>query len=227
VGGSGGTRPAQAGTGTDGWLAGLDPGDGVNPRGWGLEPAAYGQPVPGLDPLSGAAPAGPAGRDPRLRALQLAALGPHVGELMWDIGTGDGLAAVEAARLGSAVIALDRDAGACALAEATARRLGVQMHVVHGIAPQALARLPEPDVVRVGGGGPRTLAACADRRPQRLVTHALTRDQMEAAGRVLGGAGYEVRCTLVQSVELETRDWTERGRAVAFLLVGSRLPMPQ
>ncbi|MGP3969151.1 precorrin-6y C5,15-methyltransferase (decarboxylating) subunit CbiE [Streptomyces sp. 6N223] len=218
VGGVGSAHAAA-----DGWLAGLEPGHGVQPRGWGLDPAAYGLPAP-ADP-GGGAPS--PGRDPRLRALQLAALGPGVGELMWDIGMGDGLAAVEAARLGSAVIALDRDAAACARAEEAARRLGVQLHVVHGIAPQALARLPEPDVVRVGGGGPRTLAACADRRPQRLVTHALTRDQAEAAGRVLSGAGYEVRCTLLQSVELETRDWTERGRSVAFLLVGSRLPAPQ
>jgi precorrin-6B C5,15-methyltransferase / cobalt-precorrin-6B C5,C15-methyltransferase len=200
----GGAGPAQA-AGADGWLAGLEAGDGVHPRGWGLDPAAYGHPA-------GGAPS--PGRDPRLRALQLAELGPRVGELMWDIGIGDGLAAVEAARLGSAVVALDRDGAACARAEETARRLGVQLHVVHG-------------VVRVGGGGPRTLAACADRRPQRLVTHALTRDQAEAAGRVLSGAGYEVRCTLLQSVELETRAWTERGRSVAFLLVGSRLPAPQ
>ncbi|MGW7292090.1 precorrin-6y C5,15-methyltransferase (decarboxylating) subunit CbiE [Streptomyces xiamenensis] len=200
-----------SGTG-ESWLAGQDPAAVVEPRGWGLEPADYQQtalPAPG--------------RTPQLRALELAVLGPRMGDLVWDIGAGSGLAALEAARHGAAVIAVDRDADACALAGATARRFGVQLHVVHGVAPQVLQSLPEPDVVRVGGGGHRTLVACADRRPQRIVTHAMTRDQAEAAGRVLSGAGYTVRCTLLQSVELETQEWSERGRSVVFLLAGSRL----
>ncbi|TDC74899.1 precorrin-6y C5,15-methyltransferase (decarboxylating) subunit CbiE [Streptomyces hainanensis] len=215
IGGGGTTRESGAG-----WLAGLDPGVATQPRGWALDPADYGQPAPGPPE------AGP-GRSPRLRALELAALGPRVGDLLWDVGAGGGLAAIDAARLGSAVIAVDRDAQACALAEATARRFGVQLHIVHGVAPQILEDLPEPDIIRVGGGGPRTLVACADRRPQRIVTHALTRDQAEAAGRVLTGAGYEVECTLLQSIELEPDHWTESGRTVAFLLAGRRAPTPR
>ncbi|MFB4197789.1 precorrin-6y C5,15-methyltransferase (decarboxylating) subunit CbiE [Streptomyces carpaticus] len=211
VGGTGGGATAGGGTG-ESWLAGLDPAAAVEPRGWGLDPAAYRQ---------SALPA--PGRTPQLRALELAVLGPRPGDLVWDIGAGSGLAALEAARHGAAVIAVDRDADACAVAGATARRFGVQLHVVHGVAPQVLASLPEPDVVRVGGGGDRTLVACADRRPQRIVTHAMTRDQAEAAGRVLAGAGYTVRCTLLQSVELETQEWSEQGRSVVFLLAGSRL----
>ncbi len=217
VGGAGVT-PTSSPAG--GWLAGSGPGGGSEPRGWGLDPAAYHQPA-----RTEGVP--PPGQDPQLRALALAALGPGVGDLMWDVGIGGGLAAVEAARLGAAVVAVDRDARACALADETARRLGLQLHIVHGAAPQALDDLPEPDVVRVGGGGQRTLVACADRRPLRIVTHALTRDEAEAAGRVLGEAGYEVRCTLLQSVDLETRGWTERGRTVVFLLVGSRRSTPR
>ncbi|MFD7512067.1 precorrin-6y C5,15-methyltransferase (decarboxylating) subunit CbiE [Streptomyces sp. NPDC059853] len=211
VGGTGGGATAADGGTGESWLAGLDPAAAVEPRGWGLDPAAYQQ---------SALPA--PGRTPHLRALELAVLGPRPGDLVWDIGAGSGLAALEAARHGAAVIAVDRDAEACAVAGATARRFGVQLHVVHGVAPQVLASLPEPDVVRVGGGGDRTLVACADRRPQRIVTHAMTRDQAEAAGRVLAGAGYTVRCTLLQSVELETQEWSEQGRSVVFLLAGSR-----
>ncbi|RKN12695.1 precorrin-6y C5,15-methyltransferase (decarboxylating) subunit CbiE [Streptomyces radicis] len=215
IGGSGTTQSADTS-----WLAGLDPAASGQPRGIGLERSTY------LPSAPGGAPEG-AGRDRRLRALQLAALGPGMGDLLWDVGTGDGICAVEAARLGSAVIAVDRDAQACARAETAARRFGLQVHAVHGVAPQVLEDLPEPDVIRVGGGGRRTLAACADRRPQRLVTHAMTRDQAEAAGRVLAEAGYTVECTLLQSVELETVDWSERGRSVVFLLVASRLPTPR
>ncbi|RKN38116.1 precorrin-6y C5,15-methyltransferase (decarboxylating) subunit CbiE [Streptomyces hoynatensis] len=218
IGGSGVTH-TEGGS----WLAGADPAAAAQPRGWGLPPAAY-APRQGEGPEPQEAPASlTAGQSPQLRALELAALGPGIGDLMWDVGSGAGLAAVDAARLGAAVIAIDRDGEALTRAQGTARRLGVQLHTLHGVAPQALADLPEPDVVRIGGGGPRTLVACADRRPQRIVTHAMTRDQAEAAGRVLAGAGYAVECTLLQSVHLDTGDWSERGRTVVFLLSGSRL----
>ncbi|MDT0270177.1 precorrin-6y C5,15-methyltransferase (decarboxylating) subunit CbiE [Streptomyces sp. DSM 44915] len=203
--------------GDSGWLAGLSLGDGPEgPRGWGLDPAEYGQPAPPPD-------ADGAGRDRRLRAMELAALGPRFGDLLWDIGCGDGLTAVEAARLGSAVIAVDRDPRAATLTEETARRVGVQVSCVRGAAPQVLTDLPQPDLIRVGGGGQRVLVACADRRPHRLVTHAITRDQAEEAGRVLSGAGYAVECTLLQTVELAAQDWSERGRSVVFLLVARLL----
>ncbi|HEY9372207.1 precorrin-6y C5,15-methyltransferase (decarboxylating) subunit CbiE, partial [Streptomyces sp.] len=48
-----------------------------------------------------------AGEGPALRAAQLARLGPRVGDLVWDIGSGSGALAVEAARFGAAVIAVD------------------------------------------------------------------------------------------------------------------------
>ncbi|NJQ07572.1 precorrin-6y C5,15-methyltransferase (decarboxylating) subunit CbiE [Streptomyces lonarensis] len=193
----------------DGWLAGGAP---AGPAGWALEAADYG--LPAATPTEGQAPL--------LRAAQLAFLGPRPGDLVWDVGTAGGLAAVEAARLGAAVIAVDRDAEACARATAGARAAGVELQVVHGGAPQALGDLPEPDAIRVGGGGPRTLRACADRRPPRIVTHALTRDEAESAGGVLAAAGYRVRCTLLQAVALDTETWSEENRNVAFLLSGSR-----
>ncbi|MCE7079747.1 precorrin-6y C5,15-methyltransferase (decarboxylating) subunit CbiE [Streptomyces sp. ST2-7A] len=219
-GGSG--VPGGAGAPGEGvWLAGREAGAGALPRGWGLPPAVYGESPARTAPGDGSS--GEPADDPHLRAAQLAALGPGPGDLVWDVGGGSGWTALEAARQGAGVIVVDRDARTCARISATARRLGVPLRVVHGAAPQALADLPEPDVVRIGGGGPRTLLACVDRRPQRVVGHALTRDGAEAAGRVLSGAGYGVRCALLQTVELETSSWTEQGRNVAFLLVGSRM----
>ncbi|SEQ78239.1 precorrin-6y C5,15-methyltransferase (decarboxylating) subunit CbiE [Streptomyces radiopugnans] len=216
VGGS----AAAAGPGAadrGGWLAGRDPNYPPPVRGWALPAAEYA----GQDTRA-AAPAGTAD-SAQLRAAQLARLGPRPGDLLWDIGAGSGAVAVEAARFGAAVLAVERDAAACARMSAAARRFGVQLQVVHGIAPLALEALPEPDVVRVGGGGVRTVAACADRRPERIVTHASTRDEAEAVGRVLADGGYAVECALIQSLELDTREWTERERAVVFLLSGSRM----
>ncbi|WP_320773424.1 methyltransferase domain-containing protein, partial [Streptomyces sp. CRN 30] len=159
-----------------------------------------------------------------LRAAQLTRLGPRVGDLVWDIGCGSGAFATEAARGGAAVIAVDRALTACVRTESTARDHGVQLQIVHGTAPHVLENLPEPDVVRVGGGGAAVVSAVADRRPQRIVTHAATRDEAELVGRDLTEHGYHVECALLQSVELDTRAWTETERSVAFLLTGTLPP---
>ncbi|MGA5040587.1 precorrin-6y C5,15-methyltransferase (decarboxylating) subunit CbiE [Streptomyces capoamus] len=200
--------PAGAGDG-GGWIAGRDPGAG--PRGWVQPDESY-----------GAGPGGGLGEGETelLRAAQLARLGPRIGDLVWDIGCGSGAFAAEAARAGAAVIAVDHDPAACARTDDAARRFGVQLQIVRGSAPHVLERLPEPDVVRVGGGGPAVLSAVADRRPQRIVTHAATRDAAERVGRDLTEHGYRVECALLQSVELDTRAWTETERNVAFLLSG-------
>ncbi|MFI0965617.1 precorrin-6y C5,15-methyltransferase (decarboxylating) subunit CbiE [Streptomyces sp. NPDC021080] len=191
-----------------GWIAGREPGG--EPRGWALPARAYGGALG-------------EGETDLLRAAQLARLGPRVGDLVWDIGCGSGAFATEAARTGAAVIAVDRSPGSCARTEHSARRYGVQMQIVHGSAPHVLEDLPEPDVVRVGGGGAAVVSAVADRRPQRIVAHAATRDAAELIGRDLTEHGYDVECALIQSVELDTKAWTEKERSVAFLLSG-RLP---
>ncbi|MGW5734398.1 MULTISPECIES: precorrin-6y C5,15-methyltransferase (decarboxylating) subunit CbiE [Streptomyces] len=189
-----------------GWIAGRDPGTA---RGWALPAPAYGD-----DAQLGE------GESDRLRAAQLARTGPRVGDLVWDIGCGSGAFAVEAARFGAAVIAVDADPEACARTTAVARHFGVQPQIVHGTAPHVLEDLPEPDVVRIGGGGAEVVSAVADRRPARIVTHASTRDAAELIGRGLTEHGYAVECALLQSVELDTRAWTERERTVVFLLSG-------
>ncbi|KUF14091.1 precorrin-6y C5,15-methyltransferase (decarboxylating) subunit CbiE [Streptomyces silvensis] len=199
AGGSGGTGPH------DGWIAGREPA--TEPRGWALPAASYG----GEQELG-------EGETDRIRSAQLARLGPRVGDLVWDIGCGTGAFAAEAARFGAAVIAVDRDPDACARTTAAVRRFGVHAQIVHGSAPHVLENLPEPDVVRVGGGGVAVVSAVADRRPERIVTHAATRDDAELLGRDLSEHGYAVECALLQSVELDTRAWTERKRTVAFLV---------
>ncbi|WP_406474554.1 precorrin-6y C5,15-methyltransferase (decarboxylating) subunit CbiE [Streptomyces platensis] len=208
-----GGSPAGAAAQGTGWIAGHEVGHPTGPRGWGLPAGAYGGALG-------------EGESVQLRTAQLARLGPQVGDLVWDIGAGSGAAAVETARFGAAVIAVDADPDACARTAALARRHGVQLQVVHGRAPQILEDLPEPDVIRVGGGGADVLTACAARRPERIVTHAATRDEAESLGRALADGGYEVECALLQSVDLDTTVWVERERSVVFLLSGYRVPHP-
>ncbi|MGW5422996.1 precorrin-6y C5,15-methyltransferase (decarboxylating) subunit CbiE [Streptomyces sp. NPDC003943] len=198
----GGGATGSASTG--GWLMGHD------------TPAVRGWALPAEDT------GGRTGQDPTLRAAQLGRLGPRVGDLVWDVGCAGGAFAVEAARLGAAVIAVDADPEACARTETAARAAGVQLQAVPGRAPHVLERLPEPDVVRIGGGGVPVVTACTDRRPERIVAHAATRDEAEAMSNALADGGYEVECALLQTVGLDPADWTERARSVVFLLAGRR-----
>ncbi|MFE7712787.1 precorrin-6y C5,15-methyltransferase (decarboxylating) subunit CbiE [Streptomyces sp. NPDC057486] len=201
-----GSGPEQQTTGA--WVSGRHP-HGV--RGWALPSDAYPDSATGSE-----------GESPGLRAAQLARLGPRTGDLVWDIGSGSGALSVEAARFGAAVLAVDSDPDACARTATAARAFGVQLQVVQGRAPHVLERLPEPDVVRIGGGGVPVVTAVADRRPERIVTHASTRDEAEALGAALAGNGYTVECALLQSVELDTSAWAERERSVVFLLSAVR-----
>ncbi|MEU2162660.1 precorrin-6y C5,15-methyltransferase (decarboxylating) subunit CbiE [Streptomyces chengbuensis] len=205
----GGAASTQGGAG---WVAGREPGYPAQVRGWAL-PGDEGRPAAESE-------------SPQLRAAQLARLGPRLGDLVWDIGCGSGELAADAARFGAAVIAVDDDPAACIRADAAARRHGVLLQTVRGRAPHVLERLPEPDVVRIGGGGVPVVTACADRRPERIVTHASTRDEAEAIGAALTEGGYAVECALLQSVELDPGDWSERERSVVFLIAGHRREQP-
>lgn len=90
-----------------------------------------------------------------VRATTLAALAPLPGEMLWDVGAGCGSVAIEWLRAGDGVaaVAIEREPGRAAMIAHNAAALGVPgLRIVAGMAPQALAGLPPPDAVFVGGG---------------------------------------------------------------------------
>ncbi|GAA2605196.1 precorrin-6y C5,15-methyltransferase (decarboxylating) subunit CbiE [Streptomyces axinellae] len=116
-----------------------------------------------------------------VRAATLAALAPAPGELLWDVGGGAGSVAVEWLRTHPAcrAVSVERDPARAARIGRNAERLGVPaLRVVTGTAPGALAGLPAPDAVFVGGGltAPGLLDACwaALREGGRLVANTVT-----------------------------------------------------
>jgi precorrin-6B C5,15-methyltransferase / cobalt-precorrin-6B C5,C15-methyltransferase len=116
-----------------------------------------------------------------LRALALAALRPGPGQLLWDVGAGSGSVGIEWMRADplARAIAVEARADRAARAGRNAMALGVPgLQVITGPAPGALAGLPDPDAVFVGGGVTVSgvLEACWQRlRPGgRLVAHAVT-----------------------------------------------------
>jgi precorrin-6Y C5,15-methyltransferase (decarboxylating) len=90
-----------------------------------------------------------------VRAVTLARLAPVPGETLWDIGAGCGSIAIEWLRAcpqGGAV-AVERDLGRAATIARNAAALGVPgLRIVAAGAPQAIAGLPPPNAVFVGGG---------------------------------------------------------------------------
>lgn len=98
-----------------------------------------------------------------VRAVALGKLSlPPVG-VLWDLGAGSGSVAVECARLapGLKVFAVERRPDDLQHLRDNCRGTGVT--VVEGEAPEALAGLPDPNRVFVGGGGMGVLDAALDR----------------------------------------------------------------
>jgi precorrin-6Y C5,15-methyltransferase (decarboxylating) len=127
-----------------------------------------------------------------VRAFALARLAPRPGTLVWDVGAGSGSVAVECGRLGAAALAVERNRedGARIAENAGAHR--VEVRVVRGVAPDALAGLPHPDSVFVGGGGPEVVTACAQVGAERVVVALAALDRVGPARAALAAAGYMV-----------------------------------
>jgi precorrin-6B C5,15-methyltransferase / cobalt-precorrin-6B C5,C15-methyltransferase len=134
-----------------------------------------------------------------VRALALARLAPGPGRLIWDVGAGSGSVGVECARFGAAVIAVERDPRRGQRVRDNALRHGVDVRLVAGEAPAALAGLPGPDAVFVGGGGAPVVAGVAARRPARVVAALAAVERTGPVHEVLAAAGYAVEGTLLQA----------------------------
>jgi precorrin-6Y C5,15-methyltransferase (decarboxylating) len=132
-----------------------------------------------------------------VRAVTLSSLAPRRGELLWDVGAGAGSVAIEwmLADTSLRAVAIETHPERAARIRRNAASLGVPgIEIVQGAAPAALAGLPVPDAIFVGGGasdaGVLDAVVAALRGDGRLVVNAATL-QTEAAllarHGVLGG----------------------------------------
>ena len=91
-----------------------------------------------------------------VRAVILSKLRLPAWGVLWDVGAGSGSIGLEAAALrpGLSVYGLERQASRLELIRRNCRKLGcVNYACMQGEAPEALAALPAPDRVFLGGGG--------------------------------------------------------------------------
>jgi precorrin-6Y C5,15-methyltransferase (decarboxylating) len=124
-----------------------------------------------------------------VRAVVLGKLALPAHGVLWDVGAGSGSVGIECARLrpGLEVFAVERDPEQAHRIRVNAARHAVSFPVIEGAAPDALAGLPDPDRVFVGGGGIAVLDAALGRlRPAGVVvaTYAVVDRAVAAASRL-------------------------------------------
>lgn len=133
-----------------------------------------------------------------VRAVALAKLRLTATDTVWDVGAGTGSVSIEAAlvaRAGS-VWAVERNAAGVRLIRENADAFGCgNVHVVPGVAPEALAKLPVPDAVFVGGSAgelPFIVEAALEKNSQvRLCVPCVTVETLTEAFALLSGSRFK------------------------------------
>lgn len=133
-----------------------------------------------------------------VRAVALAKLRLTATDTVWDVGAGTGSVSIEAAlvaRAGS-VWAVERNAAGVRLIRENADAFGCgNVHAVPGVAPEALAKLPVPDAVFVGGSAgelPSIVEAALEKNSQvRLCVPCVTVETLAEACALLSGSRFK------------------------------------
>jgi precorrin-6Y C5,15-methyltransferase (decarboxylating) len=140
---------------------------------------------------------------PEVRALVLARLGPAPGRTIWDVGAGSGSVAVECARFGAHVIAVEADPAQCDKIRRNAERHQVRLRVHHGRAPEALIGLPPADAIFAGGGDHGVLAAAIRlASPRKVVVTLAAVQRVGETATLLAGQGYRADGVQLQASRL-------------------------
>jgi precorrin-6Y C5,15-methyltransferase (decarboxylating) len=140
---------------------------------------------------------------PEVRALVLARLSPAPGRTIWDVGAGSGSVAVECARFGAWVIAIESDPAQCEKIRGNAERHRVRLRVHQGRAPEALTGLPPADAVFAGGGDHAVLATAirlAD--PKTVVVTLAAVDRVAETAALLDQHRYQAEGVQLQASRL-------------------------
>jgi precorrin-6Y C5,15-methyltransferase (decarboxylating) len=138
-----------------------------------------------------------------VRALVLARLGPGPGQIVWDVGAGSGSVAIECARFGAHVVAIEADQDQCERIKRNAAAHQVRVQVRHGRAPAALKDLPPADAVFAGGGDHAVLdAAIQHANPKLIVVTLAAVSRVAETAALLTAHGYQADGVQLQASRL-------------------------
>lgn len=133
-----------------------------------------------------------------VRAVALAKLRLTATDTVWDVGAGTGSVSIEAALIARAgsVWAVERNATGVRLIRENADAFGCgNVHAVPGVAPEALAKLPVPDAVFVGGSAgelPSIVEAALEKNSQvRLCVPCVTVETLTEACALLSSSRFK------------------------------------
>lgn len=137
-----------------------------------------------------------------VRAAILAKLAVTPEDVCWDIGAGTGSVSVELALHARRVWAVEHKPEAVHLIRRNRERFCAwNLHVVEGTAPEAMAGLPRPDVVFVGGSSgqmEQILRTGVVSNPQvRICVSAIALETLHQAVTTLEQLGYEPEVTQI------------------------------
>ncbi|MEG3839824.1 precorrin-6y C5,15-methyltransferase (decarboxylating) subunit CbiE [Microcoleus sp. herbarium14] len=135
-------------------------------------------------------------REVRVLVLAQLALGP--GQVVWDVGAGNGAVSIEVARLfpQSEVYAIEQTVSGTSAIELNAGRFGLQnVFSIHGTAPEILHRLRPPHRIFIGasGGGLTKILGVSALRLLPGGSLVLALEALEDIGTVLSWMGDRVR----------------------------------
>jgi precorrin-6Y C5,15-methyltransferase (decarboxylating) len=141
-----------------------------------------------------------------VRIVSLAKLRVRGDSVVWDIGSGSGSVAIEAALIArrGAVHAVEKNAEDMDLIRQNIAKFGVgNVTALNARAPEKLDELPDPDAVFIGGSGGemREILEIVSKRLRsggRVVVNAITLDNSHEAVSGMKAVGFEVEALLVQ-----------------------------
>jgi precorrin-6Y C5,15-methyltransferase (decarboxylating) len=140
---------------------------------------------------------------PEVRALVLARLAPAPGRAIWDIGAGSGSVAVECARFGAWVTAIEQDPEQCGRIRRNAAAHDVRLRVIEGRAPMALTGLRRPHAIFAGGGDDKVLdGAIRAGTPDQIVVTLAAVDRVGEVTSLLNDLGYRYDGVQLQASRL-------------------------
>eukprot|EP00831_Metopus_contortus_P009874 TRINITY_DN13813_c0_g1_i1.p2 TRINITY_DN13813_c0_g1~~TRINITY_DN13813_c0_g1_i1.p2 ORF type:complete len:428 (+),score=130.24 TRINITY_DN13813_c0_g1_i1:674-1957(+) len=146
-----------------------------------------------------------------VRATGLALLNVEPDSTVWDLGAGCGSVSIEASHLArrGRVFAVERNKTRAAMIRENIRRTGAWLvDTVLGTTPEALATLPEPDRIFIGGGlggdanqDNSLLKIASDRlKPRgRMVVHCILLDSLHTAKDHFQSMGWHFGVTQLQA----------------------------
>ena len=137
-----------------------------------------------------------------VRAVVLAKMGTRPGDIVWDVGAGTGSVSVELSRTARRVYAIECLPEACELLRKNREHFCAwNVEVISGMAPEALAELPAPDRIFIGGSRgnlEEIIRTAVKKNPTvRICLTAVTMETLAEAGRVLSSLGREADISLI------------------------------